>query len=130
MNDSISERQTLPYSTACLVLGICSLLFCFFFVGLILGIIGIALSSSSRKMYRSNPSRYIGYGSLNAGFILSIIGVILSAITIVYYIVVGLFLVGVFLNGISYHSNNYGETLYNHHSIHILLAGKICSLFL
>jgi len=83
------EKQTLPNSTAVLVLGICSLVFGCFFVGLILGIIGIALSGKGRRLYRQDPNLYDGYGSLNAGFIMSIIGVVLGGLYTVYIILVG-----------------------------------------
>ena len=45
-------------------------------------------------MYRQNPQLYINYGALNAGRILSIIGVILGAISIICLIVGGLILGG------------------------------------
>jgi hypothetical protein len=83
------EKQTLPNATAVLVLGICSLVFGCFFVGLILGIIGIALSGRGRKLYRENPALYDGYSSLNAGFIMSIIGTVLGGFYTLYFIVVG-----------------------------------------
>ncbi|MDB5007542.1 MAG: hypothetical protein JWQ84_3482 [Mucilaginibacter sp.] len=83
------EKQTLPNATAVLVLGICSLVFGCFFVGLILGIIGIALSGRGRKLYRENPALYDGYSSLNAGFIMSIIGTVLGGLYTLYFIVVG-----------------------------------------
>lgn len=71
-------RQTLPNSAAVLVLGICSIVTSFFFIGIIFGIVGISLSSQGRKMYRTNPHLYEGYGLLNAGWIMSIIGTILG----------------------------------------------------
>jgi hypothetical protein len=83
----MNDKQTLPNATAVLVLGICSIVFGCFFVGLILGIIGIVLSSKGRKMYKDNPALYEGYGTLNAGFIMSIIGTALSAIYTLYWII-------------------------------------------
>jgi len=80
-------KQTLPNSTVVLVLGICSILFGCFFVGLVLGIIGISLSSNGRRMYRENPDLYEGYGALNAGWIMSIIGTILGGLYIFYWII-------------------------------------------
>ena len=74
----MTTKQTLPNSTAVLVLGICSIIFGCFFVGLILGIVGINMAGKGRKMYRDNPELYDGYGSLNAGWIMSIIGTILG----------------------------------------------------
>ena len=84
----MTTKQTLPNSSAVLVLGICSIVFGCLFVGLILGIIGLALSSQGRKMHKENPELYDGYGSLNAGWILSIIGIVLSGIYSFYWIIV------------------------------------------
>jgi hypothetical protein len=83
------EKETLPNSTAVLVLGICSIVFGCVFIGLVLGIIGIALASKPRKLYQQNPTMYNGYGSLNAGFIMSIIGTILSGLGVLYWIIIG-----------------------------------------
>ena len=83
------EKQTLPNATAVLVLGICSIVFGCFFIGLILGIIGIALSTKGRKLYKEDPTLYDGWGSLNAGFIMSIIGTVLGGLYVLYVIVVG-----------------------------------------
>lgn len=83
------EKQPLPNATAVLVLGICSIVFGCLFVGLVLGIIGIVLSGKGRKLYKESPELYDGYGSLNAGFIMSIIGTILGGLYILYVIVIG-----------------------------------------
>ncbi|NML22526.1 DUF4190 domain-containing protein [Pseudoflavitalea sp. G-6-1-2] len=77
----------LPNATAVLVLGICSIVFGCFYIGLVLGIIGLVLANKSRKMYRENPTIWDGYSQLNAGWIMSIIGIVLGAIYIVYVIV-------------------------------------------
>ena len=84
----MESKQTLPNSTATLVLGICSLVFGCLFVGLILGIIGLAISGKSKRLYRQNPNDYSGYGALNAGRITSVIGVILGSLSLLYYIIV------------------------------------------
>lgn len=83
-----NTKVPLPNATAVLVLGICSIVFSCFFVGLILGIIGIVLSGKGRKMYKDAPGLYEGYGQLNAGFIMSIIGTCLGALYIVYWLIV------------------------------------------
>ncbi len=85
----MEQKQQLPNSTVVLVLGICSIVFGCFFVGLVLGIIGIALSSNGRKLYKENPSLYEGYANLNAGYIMSIIGTILGGLYILYVVLVG-----------------------------------------
>ncbi len=81
-------KTMLPNATAVLILGICSIVFGCFFVGLILGIIGIVLSGKGRKLYKENPSVWDGYGQLNAGFIMSIIGVAIGALYTLYYIII------------------------------------------
>lgn len=85
----METKQTLPNSTTVLVLGICSIVFGCFYVGLILGIIGIVLSAKGRKLYKENPGMYEGYGNLNAGYIMSIIGLVLGALVTIWAIIVG-----------------------------------------
>lgn len=88
-----TQKPMLPNATTVLVLGICSIVFgCVVIVGLALGIIGIVLSSKGRKLYKENPTGYEGYGQLNAGFIMSIIGTSLGALALVYWIIWGLIL--------------------------------------
>jgi hypothetical protein len=82
-----NSKVPLPNSTTVLVMGICSIVFSCFFVGVVLGIIGIVLSGKGRKMYKDNPSLYEGYGQLNAGFIMSIIGTALGALYVIYWII-------------------------------------------
>ena len=83
----METKEKLPNSTAVLVLGICSIIFGCFFIGIILGIIGLNMAGKGRKMYRDNPELYDGYGALNAGWIMSIIGTILGSLYTIYYIV-------------------------------------------
>lgn len=91
----MTTKETLPNSTAVLVLGICSIIFGCFFVGLILGIVGLNMAGKGRKMYKSNPELYEGYGALNAGWLMSIIGTILGGLYTIYWIVVVAILGGV-----------------------------------
>ncbi len=83
----MEKKQTLPNATAVLVLGICSIVFSCFLVGLILGIIGLSLSPRGRRLYRENPELYEGYGQLNAGWIMSIIGTVLGGLYILYFLI-------------------------------------------
>jgi hypothetical protein len=85
----LGPRSVLPNATAVLVLGICSIVFSCFFVGLVCGIIGLVLAGKGRAMYRGNPSLYDGYGILNAGWIMSIIGVVLGGLYVFYAIIWG-----------------------------------------
>ena len=90
--NSNQQLERLPNATAVLVLGICSILFGCVLVGFVCGIVGLALAKTPMAMYRQNPQKYINYGALNAGRILSIIGVILGAIAIIWAIIGGLIL--------------------------------------
>lgn len=84
----MGSKETLPNSTAVLILGICSIIFGCFFIGIILGIVGLTMAGKGRRMYRENPELYEGYGALNAGWIMSIIGTILGGLYTIYWIVV------------------------------------------
>lgn len=79
------HRTPLPNGTAVFVLGVCSVLFSCLCIGLILGIIGLLLSREGRNLYKRSPHLYEGYGLLNAGFILSIIGTALGALSVIYF---------------------------------------------
>lgn len=83
-----TQKSTLPNATAVLILGICSIVFGCFFVGLVLGIIGVVLAGKPRKLYKENPAAWDGYGQLNAGFIMSIIGIAIGAIYTIYYLII------------------------------------------
>lgn len=84
----METKVQLPNSTAVLVLGICSLVFGCFIVGLILGIVGLVLAGKGMKLYKANPDMYEGYSALNAGRIMSIIGVVLGGLAFLYYIII------------------------------------------
>ena len=83
-----NPKTMLPNATAVLVLGICSIVFGCFYVGLVLGIIGIVLGSKAKKVYNANPAIYDGYGQVNAGYIMSIIGTCLAGLWLLYVIIV------------------------------------------
>jgi hypothetical protein len=87
-------KQQLPNASATLVLGILSVITGCSIIGLILGIIGLAISSKDKKMYDENPTAYAGYGNLNAGRILSIIGIVLGGLIILYLVIWGLIIGG------------------------------------
>jgi|LakMenEpi03Aug12_release.lakeMendotaPanAssembly.Ray.scaffolds.fasta_scaffold787005_1 hypothetical protein len=83
----MGQKQTLPNSTAVLILGILSIITSCFLVGLILGIIGLSMGSKGKKLYRDNPDAFEGYGTLNAGYIMSIIGTVFGGLTVLYYLI-------------------------------------------
>ena len=83
-----NQKIMLPNATTVLVMGICAIVFSWCLgIGCILGIIGIVLSSKGRKMYKENPALYEGWGSLNAGYIMSIIGTCLGGLYVIYIII-------------------------------------------
>ncbi len=85
-------QQPIPNGNAVLVLGILSIVFCFCYgiIGLILGIVALALSGKAHAIYNANPSGFskASFNNLKAGKVCAIIGTILSALTVVYVIVV------------------------------------------
>ena len=89
--DSI-QKQKAPYAVASLILGICSLVFGCFFVGLICGIIGVILANKGSAEIRTNPDAFSGVGMLKAGKITSIIGIVFGVVYIIYYIIAVLIL--------------------------------------
>ena len=85
----MTTLQTLPNSMAVLVLGIFSVIPFFYPFGLITGIIGIVLSTKGRRMYVENPNNYGGYKKLQAGYIMSIIGIVINGIVVFYLLIYG-----------------------------------------
>lgn len=86
-----SIPQSLPNSTAVLVLGILSIVFCWCYgiPGLAMGIIALVLSGKSAKLYTENPSAYTesSYKNLKAGKICAIIGTSLSGLMLVWVVI-------------------------------------------
>ena len=82
------ENQKLPNATAVIVLGLLSILTCccYGLFGLALAIIGMYLTHNDLKIYNAAPERYINFQQLNTGKILCIIGIVLNAIMLLYFI--------------------------------------------
>jgi hypothetical protein len=83
----MTTKEILPNATTVLVLGICSVVPFFFPIGLITGILGIILSVRGRKMYNENPDNWDGYKKLNIGYILSILGLFMGGIFLLFGII-------------------------------------------
>jgi hypothetical protein len=83
-------QPPLPNATAALVLGILSIptCWCYGIIGLILGIIGLILGNKALELYKSSPDVYSAssYKNASAGKICAIIGLILSAIYLIFII--------------------------------------------
>jgi hypothetical protein len=90
------QQPTLPNSSGILVLGILSIVFCWAYgiVGLILGIIALSMSGKANTLYLANPSQFslASYNNMKAGRVCAIIGTILSALFLIYIIIVIAFL--------------------------------------
>jgi len=73
-------------------MGILSIVFCWAWgvVGLILGIISLSLSGKASALYLQNTNMYSqsSYNNMKAGRICAIIGTILSALFLIYIIIV------------------------------------------
>ena len=82
-----NPKTMLPNATTVLVLGICSIVFSCFFIGAILGIIGLVLGGKAKRVYKMSPEKYEGYGQVNAGYIMSIIGTCLGVLYLIYWII-------------------------------------------
>jgi hypothetical protein len=83
--------RVLPNATAVLVLGILSIVLCWCYglLGLIMAIVALALASKDMKLYRERPNDFApgSYGNLKAGRVCAIIGVVLSAIYVIWVII-------------------------------------------
>ena len=69
------KKESLPNNVGTLVCGILSLvLVCCYGVGIILGIVALAISAKGQGLLRENPDGYSGVGNHKAGRVLAIIG--------------------------------------------------------
>jgi len=82
------EKQKLPNATVVLILGILSILTCccWGIVGLVLGIVALTLAKKDTALYEQNPELYSNFSNIKTGRILAIIGIVLSAIYLIYTI--------------------------------------------
>ncbi len=85
INPQPTQKKMLPNSGPTLVLGILSLVLGCGMLGLVLGIIGLAISKDAKNMYDKDPDAYVGYGSLNAGRILCIIGIVIGSASVLVF---------------------------------------------
>lgn len=82
------EQQKLPNATLILVFGILSIVTCccYGIVGLIFGIIALVLANKATAIYKEAPENYSDFGNVKTGRILAIIGIVLSVLTLLYFI--------------------------------------------
>jgi len=86
-----NNQVSIPNSVSVLVLGICSIVFCWCagFVGLVLGIIALVLYNKANKLHKLQPGAYTeaSLNNLNAGRVCAIIGTSLSGIYFICWII-------------------------------------------
>ena len=83
------SQQPLPGASTVLTMGIISIvgsLVCCGPFAIIFSIIGLSKARSATRMYQQNPENYSGYETVNTGRILSYIGLALSLIMLVLFI--------------------------------------------
>ena len=91
-NMNYGRGETLPNSTAVLVLGIISIVGCIFYgvPGLICGIIALVLHKKNKEVYATNPAKYeASWKNAKAGYVCAIIGTSISAV----YFIVAIFII-------------------------------------
>jgi hypothetical protein len=81
----VPEQRQLPNAIAVLVLGILSIVFCFF-----CGIVALVMSAQDVRLYKENPELYSksSYDLLNAGRICSIVSLCMWALAILFFITI------------------------------------------
>lgn len=79
------QRPDLPNATKILVMGILSLAISLG-VGIIFSIIGIVRSKESLAIHKDNPGVYNGYGRVKTGRVLSIVGIFINILMIIYIV--------------------------------------------
>ena len=84
-------QRPLPNGTAVLVLGIISIVgcFCYGITGLVCGIIALVLSNKDLRLYNADPTLYTpqSLSNLKSGRVCAIIGLSLSALTVIVVII-------------------------------------------
>lgn len=91
MNNPFGQTPV-PNSTAVLVLGICSIFpgcFCAGIIGIVCGIIALVLANKAMAAYKANPNAYsqASFNNLKAGKVCGIIGLSLSTLILIFYVV-------------------------------------------
>ena len=90
--DPLNQTKSLelPNATTSLVLGVLSISMCYCWgtVGLVLAIIGLSMGVKAGSVYNANPDLYSegSYQNANSGKICSIIGLVLSAVSLLWTI--------------------------------------------
>jgi len=78
----MGQPPDLPGATAGLVLGICSIVFTIPLVSLLLAFLGLMKAKEAREFAELYPGYYANAGVAQAGYVCSIIGLILGALSV------------------------------------------------
>lgn len=80
------RNSKLPYATAVLVLGISSIVLCccYGIPGILTGIIALFLYRKDKAIYEKDRKRYNNFDNLKTGRTLSIIGICMSSLYVLY----------------------------------------------
>ncbi len=84
------EKEKLPNATLILILGMLSILTCccYGFIGLGLGITALILAKKDLVIYNQDPGRYKDFANVITGRTLAVVGIVLSALAIFFFIIV------------------------------------------
>lgn len=80
------KTQKSPNAMVTLIVGICSLIFGYFLIGVVLGIIGVVMANKGMAAYRLSPTIYTNVGMLRIGKVLLILGIVFGSIVFLWFI--------------------------------------------
>lgn len=85
-SNSNTPTQKLPNGTVVIILGIASIITCccYGIVSIILGGVGLFLAKKDTALYQENPSLYSDYNNIKIGKVLSIIGIVLGVVYLIF----------------------------------------------
>lgn len=88
-------KEEAPNGITSMILGICSIVLSASGISLIAGIIGLVMANRGLREFNDNPCRYNDDSKLKAGRITSIIGIVLSAMSIVAFLLFIFVIIGI-----------------------------------
>jgi len=85
-SNSNTPTQKLPNGTLVIILGIASIITCccYGIISIILGGVALFLAKKDTALYNENPNVYKDYKNIQTGKILSIIGIILGVLYLIF----------------------------------------------
>lgn len=85
-SNSNTPTQKLPNGTLVIILGIASIITCccYGIISIILGGVGLFLAKKDTALYQENPNLYKDYNNIQIGKVLSIIGIVLGVLYLIF----------------------------------------------